>query len=245
MNSYSDFAYIYDSLMHKDVDYEKWADYIENLFIMYDVNPDLVCDLACGTGNITIPMARRGYDMTGVDISEDMLNIASSKADDLNILFLNQSMTDLDLYGTMGAFLCMIDGINYILPPKSLLKLFTRIKTCFLDNDGLFIFDISTEYKLKNIIGDNTFVHCGEKIFYTWQNRYIEKKKLSDMFLTFFVKQGKQYTRFEERHLQRAYSVKELTALLKKAGFTTVDTYDELSFSPPREDSERIVFVCR
>lgn len=245
MNSYSDFAYIYDALMHRDIDYEKWADYIENIFTMYDINPDLVCDLACGTGNVTIPLARRGYDMTGVDISEDMLNIARDKAEGLDILFLNQSMANLDLYGTMGAFLCMIDGINYILPPKTLLKLFTRIKTCFIDNGGLFIFDISTEYKLKNIIGSNTFVHCGKKIFYTWQNRYIESKKLSDMFLTFFVKQGENYRRFEERHLQRAYSAAELTALIKKAGFASVDIYDELSFSPPKKDSERIVFVCR
>ena len=245
MNSYSDFAYIYDTLMHHDVDYEKWADYIENIFTMYGINPDLVCDLACGTGNITIPLARRGYDMTGVDISEDMLNIARDKAEGLDILFLNQSMTDLDLYGTMGAFLCMIDGINYILSPKSLLKLFSRIKTCFIDKGGLFIFDISTEHKLKNVIGSNTFVHCGKKIFYTWQNRYLEKKRLSDMFLTFFVKQGENYRRFEERHLQKAHSVKELTAIIKKAGFENVDTYDELTFSPPREDSERIVFVCR
>ena len=245
MNSYTDFAYIYDSLMHKDIDYEKWADYIENLFIMYDVNPDLVCDLACGTGNITIPLAKRGYDMTGVDISEDMLNIAREKADGLDILFLHQSMTDLDLFGTMGAFLCMIDGINYVLPPKSLLTLFTKIKTCFIDPDGLFIFDISTDYKLKNVIGSNTFVHSDKNIFYTWQNRFIEKRKLSDMFLTFFVKQGKKYSRFEERHLQRAYSVNELTLLLKKAGFKSVDTYDELSFDKPKKDSERIVFVCR
>lgn len=245
MNSYSDFARVYDELMHRDINYEKWADYIENLFDMYDVNPSLVCDLACGTGNITIPMARRGYDMTGVDISEDMLNIARSKADGLDILFLNQNMTDLDLYGTMGAFLCMIDGINYILPPKSLLKLFTRIKTCFIDNGGLFIFDISTPHKLKNTIGSNTFVHCGENIFYTWQNRYIESKRLSDMFLTFFVRQGKKYARFEERHLQKAHSPEELTHLLHKAGFSQVDMYDEMTFNPPRSDSERIVFVCR
>ncbi len=245
MNSYSDFAMIYDSLMHKDVNYEKWADYIENIFDMYDINPKLVCDLACGTGNITIPMARRGYDMTGVDISEDMLNIARSKAEALDILFLNQNITNLDLYGTMGAFLCMIDGINYILPPKSLLQLFTRIKTCFIDRDGLFIFDISTEYKLKNIIGSNTFVHCGKDIFYTWQNRYIEKKRLSDMFLTFFAKQKHLYTRFEERHLQKAHSPKELTALLHKAGFSHIDIYDELTFNKPRPDSSRIVFVCR
>lgn len=245
MNSYSEFAYIYDTLMHKDVDYEKWADYIENIFTMYDVNPNLVCDLACGTGNITIPLSKRGYDMTGVDISSDMLNIAREKADGLDILFLNQSLTDLDLFGTMGAFLCMIDGLNYILPPKSLLKLFTRIKTCFIDDGGLFIFDISTEHKLKNVIGSNTFIHSDKNIFYTWQNRFVDKTKLSDMFLTFFVKDGDKYSRFEERHIQRAHSVSELTLLLKKAGFKTVDTYDELTFDAPKKDSERIVFVCR
>ncbi len=113
----------------------------------------------------------------------------------------------------------MIDGINYVLPPKLLLTLFTKIKTCFIDPDGLFIFDISTEYKLKNVIGSNTFVHSDKNIFYTWQNRFIEKRKLSDMFLTFFVKQGKKYSRFEERLLQRAYSVNELTLLLKKSRF--------------------------
>lgn len=245
MNNYSDFAYIYDKLMHRDINYEKWADYIENLFDMYGVNPSLVCDLACGTGNITIPLAKRGYDMTGVDVSEDMLNVARSKSEGLDILYLNQNITSLDLYGTMGAFLCMIDGINYILPPKSLLALFSRIKTCFLDKGGLFIFDISTEYKLRGVIGGNTFVHCGKNVFYTWQNRYIEKKKLSDMFLTFFVKQKGGYKRFEERHLQRAHSEDELRIILHRAGFETVDTYDELSFSPPEKDSKRIVFVCR
>lgn len=245
MNSYSDFAYIYDSLMHRDVDYEKWADYIENLFDMYDINPNLVCDLACGTGNITIPLAKRGYDMTGVDISENMLNVARDKAAGLDILFLNQSMTRLDLYGTMGAFLCMIDGVNYVLAPKLLEYTFKRMKSCFMDPDALFIFDISTRYKLKNTIGGNTFVHSDKNIFYTWQNRYIESKNLSDMMLTFFVKQKNGYRRFEERHVQRAYTENELRYMLKKAGFSTIDTYHELTFEKPRPDSERIVFVCR
>lgn len=245
MNSYSGMAGVYDALMHRDIDYEKWADYIENLFDRYDVSPKLVCDLACGTGNMTIPLARRGYDMTGVDISKEMLNIARSKSEGLDILYLNQNITALDLYGTMGAFICMIDGLNYILPPKSLLKLFTRIKTCFIDDGGLFIFDISTEHKLKNIIGSNTFIHCGKRIFYAWQNRYFEKKKLSDMFLTFFIEQSGKYLRFEERHLQRAHSEKELVSLLKCAGFTSVDTYDALTFDKPKSNSNRIVFVCR
>ncbi len=245
MNSYRDFARVYDLLMRRDVNYENWADYIENLFDMYGVNPKLVCDVACGTGNITIPLARRGYDMIGVDISENMLNIAREKAEGLDILFLNQNMADIDLYGSMGAFLCMIDGINYVIAPKLLLRFFTRVKQCFLDNDGVFIFDISSEYKLRNVIGSETFVHCGDKIFYSWQNRFIESKRLSDMFLTFFVKRGALYERFEERHLQRAYSVREITCLLKRAGFTRIDTYGELSFEKPREDEERIVFAAR
>jgi len=245
MASYSDFAYIYDHFMHADVNYEQIADYIENLFDRYGISPDLVCDLACGTGNVTIPMAKRGYNMTGVDLSEDMLNVAREKSEGLDILYLNQNLADIDLYGTMGAFLCMIDGINYVLTPKSLLTLFTRLKTCFMDPDAVLIFDISSRHKLQNIIGDNTFIHSEENVFYSWQNHYIKDKNLSDMLLNFFVKDKNGYERFEERHLQRAYSVKELTFLLKKAGFTTVDTYEAMTFSPPKEDSERIVFVCR
>ena len=245
MNSYTDFAYIYDRLMKNDVDYEKWADYIENIFARYDKNPSLVCDLACGTGNITVPLARRGYDMTGIDVSEDMLNIAREKAADCDILFLNQNIASLDLYGTMDAFTCMIDGVNYIISPKALLDMLTKIKTCFLEKDGLFIFDISTRHKLKNVIGSNTFIHSDSNVFYAWQNRYIEKKNLSDMMLTFFVKSGKDYRRFEERHLQRAYTEAEIRKIAKRAGFEKVDAYDELTFDPPKPDSERIVFVLR
>ncbi len=245
MNSYGNMAGIYDTLMKRDVDYEKWADYIENLFDMYGLAPKLVCDVACGTGNITIPLARRGYDMTGTDISDDMLNIAREKAEGLDILFLNQSMSKIDLYGTMGAFLCMIDGVNYVIAPKLLLKFFTRIKKYFMDEDAVFIFDISTEHKLKNIIGSETFVRCERDIFYAWQNRYIEKYRLSDMFLTFFTRRGALYERFEERHLQRAWRTDEIERLLRMAGFTRIDVYGELSFDKPKDDAERIVFAAR
>lgn len=245
MASYNDFAYIYDDLMHGDVNYERIADYIENIFTMYGITPELVCDLACGTGNVTIPMAKRGYDMTGIDLSEDMLNVAREKSADLDILYLRQNLADIDMYGTMGAFLCMIDGLNYILAPKSLLKLFTRLKTCFMDPGALFIFDISSRYKLSTVIGNNTFIHSEKDVFYSWQNTYSEKNHISDMLLNFFVKGKHGYERFEERHLQRGYSVREMNYLLKKAGFTMIDTYDAMTFNKPREDSERIVFVCR
>ncbi len=245
MNSYGEFAHIYDKLMHADVNYEHWADYIENIFDMYNINPSLVCDLACGTGNITIPMAKRGYDMTGVDISEDMLNIAREKSTGLDVLYLNQSLTKLDLYGSMGAFLCMIDGFNYILSPKLLQSTFKRLKTCFMDPDALLIFDISTHHKLKTVIGNNTFIHSSKDVFYSWQNRFIEDKNISDMMLTFFTKGKYGYNRFEERHLQKAYTEDEIKYLLKNAGFKQVDTYDELTFEKPKKESERIVFVAR
>lgn len=242
--SYNDFAYIYDQLMKPDVDYNKWVDYIENIFSRYGKDVNLIADLACGTGNFTVPLAQRGYDMIGVDISDDMLNVARDKAKDKEILFLNQSITDIDLYGTADVFLCMIDGFNYILAPQSLCEAVKKIRTCFLEKDGLFIFDISSRHKLKNVIGNNTFVYNEKDIFYTWQNRYIKSKNISDMYLNFFVKKNNAYQRFEERHLQRAYSQKEIEYIFKKAGFAHIDAYQPLTFEKPNADDERIVFVA-
>lgn len=246
--SYNDFAYIYDKLMKPDVNYGEWVDYIENIFAYYDKDVKLAADLACGTGNFTVPLAKRGYDMIGVDVSEDMLNVARDKAraEKADILFLNQNIADIDLYGTVDAFLCMIDGVNYVLSPQSLYEAAKKIRTCFLEPDGLFIFDISTRHKLKNIIGNNTFVHSEKDIFYTWQNRYINSKHLSDMYLNFFVrKKNGMYERFEERHLQRAYSADEIVHIFKKAGFTDIDMFEPLTFEKPSENSRRIVFVAR
>jgi SAM-dependent methyltransferase len=244
--SYNEFAYIYDRLMKSDINYDEWVDYIENIFIHYGKDVNLAADLACGTGNFTIPLAKRGYDMIGVDVSEDMLNVARDKAGDSEILFLNQNIADIDLYGTVDAFLCMIDGVNYILTPNSFYEMARKIRTCFLEPDGLFIFDISTRHKLKNVIGNNTFVHNAKDIFYSWQNRYIESKQLSDMYLNFFVKRKNGlYERFEERHIQRAYSQSEIIYLLRKAGFTDIDVFAPLTFDKPDKDAERIVFAAR
>ena len=249
MNSYTFFAEYYDMLMAEDFDYERIADYLENLFDMYKKDAELVCELACGTGNITIPLAKRGYDMTAVDVSADMLGIAKSKAagaGQSGILFLNQDMTRLDLYGTMDVIFCMIDGINYIISPYSLFGMFKRIKTCFLEPGGVFIFDLSTEYKLKDIIASNTFIYNSDDLFYTWENRYLEKKRISDMYLTFFARnKNGSYRRFYERHLQRAYREEELVKMLKSAGFDKVDVYEAMSFEKPKDDSQRIVFAAR
>ena len=247
MNSYTNFSDYYDMLMKRDINYENIADFIENIFTEYDLNPGLVCDLACGTGNVTIPLAKRGYEMIAVDKSVSMLDIARQKCakENLDILFLNQNIAKLDLFGDCDAFLCMIDGINYILNPKSMENLFWRIKNCFLANDGIFIFDISSHYKLSEYIGNNTFIHDGDDIFYSWENKYRKSLSISDMYLNFFIKKDKTYKRFCERHLQKAYTEEEIKKALKKAGFTDIKTYDSFSFSPVKADSHRIVFVAR
>lgn len=247
MNSYKNFADYYDRLMTEDINYNHIADYIENIFAEYNLNPELVCDLACGTGNITVPLAKRGYEMIGVDRSVQMLNAARKKSicEHTDILFLNQNISKLDLYGTCDAFLCMIDGINYIINPSSLENMFKRIKTCFLNPKGIFIFDISSFYKLSDVIGNNTFIHDGDDIYYTWENKYYSDKKLSHMYLNFFIKGAHGYRRFCEHHLQRAYTEQEIKKALKKAGFTDIDIYEPLTFNPPDVKSQRIVFAAR
>lgn len=247
MNSYTKFATLYDGLMNSDVSYVKWADYIENLFDLYGKNPRLVCDLACGTGNMTLPLAARGYEMIGVDRSFDMLSIARDKAQNegLDVVFLEQDMKKLDLYGSCDAFLCMIDGFNYILNPNSLYNIAKRIKTCFLEPDGLFVFDLSSEYKLKSYIGSNTFIYDGEDVFYSWENKYYENIKMCEMYLNFFVKEKEHYKRFGERHLQRAYREEEIRKIFLAAGFSSVDAYSPLSFDKPKADDMRIVYAAK
>lgn len=242
MMVYNEFAYIYDRLMNSDIDYDRWCDYIENLFDMHDCNPDTVCELACGTGNMTSILEQRGYEMCGIDLSPDMIQVAKRKVKTAKLVCAD--MISFKPEKRYDAFLCMIDGINYNIVPKSLLKTFKMVKRS-LNDRGIFIFDVSSRYKLQHIIGNETFIHSEEDVFFSWQNRYIEKYNLSDMYLNFFVSKGDLYKRFEERHLQRGYSENELKILLKKAGFSDISVYNELTFDLPNNESERIVFVCK
>lgn len=246
MNSYTKFASLYDGLMNDDVSYPRWADYIENIFSEFGKSPEIVCDLACGTGNITLPLAARGYEMIGIDKSFDMLSIAREKAAKIgaDVIFLEQDISRTDLYGGCDAFLCMIDGFNYILNPNTLYKAARRIHDCFMEPGGIFIFDISSEYKLKEYIGSNTFIHDGDGVFYTWENKFFPNLKMSEMYLNFFVKNGADYTRFGERHLQRAYSEAEIRRIFTAAGFKRITAFSPLTFDAPKKDDMRIVFVC-
>lgn len=242
---YSDFAEIYDKL--QDIDYGSFTAYYEQIFKKLGIKPELVLDLACGTGNITIPMAESGYEMIGVDISEEMLGIAADKAraGNLDILFLNQDMTKFELYGTVDAAICALDGVNYLTQDGELLKMLALIKN-YLNPGGIFIFDINSGHKLKNILGDNTFVYDEQDIYCVWSNSYDEDERICSFTLDFFKREnGGLYQRFEEYQEERAYSITEIKNAAESVGLTLYGCFDDRSFNTASDTSERIFFVLK
>lgn len=238
-------ANVYDRL--QDIDYEKFVDYYEAVFEKLGIKPELVLDLGCGTGNITLPMARRGYDMMGVDLSEEMLNIATekAKAEEKEILFLNQDMTEFELYGTVGAMVSALDSINY-LTEDGQLESMLKLLHYYLDPGGIFIFDINTEYKFKNVLGGQAFVYDEDDVYCVWNNDYDEEEKICYFDLNFFLKdENDTYKRFDEYQEERAYSTDEIEKIIKNCNLELLGVYDNLSFNPPRENSERLFFVVK
>lgn len=241
---YGDFALYYDRLM-KDVDYSLWADYVTAIFKRHGCEPKLIADLGCGTGSFCLEMAKRGYDMTGIDISADMLSIAKQKADSAgaDILFLDQDMTSFELYGTMGAITCLVDSINYITYKNDMKRMF-RLVNNYLDPGGLFVFDVNSPYKFEKILSSNVFCETGD-ISYIWQNSFDRRSGLCRFDLTFFVKEGEYYRRFDETHYERSYGTDELARMLRAAGLTVLGIYEAFGFKNPGPKAERILFVCR
>ena len=240
---YNDFAEVYDRL--QDADYEGFVDYYERIFKKFGKTPELVLDLACGTGNITIPMAKRGYDMIGLDLSCEMLNVAREKAaaEGLDTLFLNQDMTEMELYGTVDAIVCALDGLNYITDPSDLKKVFALVKN-YLNPGGIMIFDINTEHKLRNILGGNTFVNEEQGIYYVWQSEFDDETNICAFELNFFCEQPDgDYIRFDEFQEERAYAASEILEILNAEDLVTEGFYKPFSFSTPDDKEERIFFV--
>ncbi|MCR4436381.1 MAG: class I SAM-dependent methyltransferase [Clostridiales bacterium] len=243
---YTDFAHIYDRLMY-DVDYGTWADYIEGIFHKNGLKPSLLLDLGCGTGSFCIEMAKRGYDMIGIDLSNEMLWCAKQKSvqENLDILFLNQDMTRFELYGTVDAVVCLMDSLNYITDKRGLKRVFKLVEN-YLNPGGLFIFDVNTVYKFENILKDNIFFEIGDDITYIWENHYDRKRKICRFDLTFFVKEGQAYRKFEETHFERAFSADELKKIISESGLELAGILDEMSFhSFSAKKSKRAFFVCR
>ncbi len=242
MSSYNEFAEVYDLFM-EDVDYRAWSRYVVEIFDRYGIKPGRILDTACGTGNITIPLAQRGYELWGLDLSEDMLSIAESKARALKqkIRFLNQDMIKMNLKEKFEAVLCMCDGVNYIHDEKGLSDYFDAVYKA-LDKKGIFIFDISSYNKIRYILGNNTFHEEKNNKHYIWNNNFDESSDTVEMELIFFVPQGSLYRKFEEHHVQKAHKCEQVLQLLEKAGFENIRSFEEFSFDKPTEDSDRIFF---
>lgn len=250
MEQYGSFAYIYDELMD-DVDYEKWVEHIEEIIEYNRADVKNILELACGTGNITIPLAEKEYDIAGIDISEEMLDVAFNKSEEMQIplVLLEQDIIELDfdLYD-LDCILCACDGFNYITSLEDLKKVFAKSYE-LLKKDGIMLFDISSYHKIKNILGNNFMGETREELAYMWSNVYDEETQLIDMDLDFFVKieveddeEENVYERYREKHQQRAHKEEEIIKLLEETGFKDIKTYGDFTMEAPKENSERIFF---
>ena len=243
---YAVLASYYDRVM-EDVDYEAWCDFYEACFSENGIAPKNILDLACGTGSITVPLAKRGYALTGIDLSAEMLSLAQSKSDDANvkIRFSEQNIALFQAGGSFDAVICSFDGINYLTSPKDVQSCFASVAETLSEN-GIFVFDISTPYKYEHILADNAFVYEYDDLFLSWQNYFNEKTGLCDFYLTFFIKNEKNtWQRLDETQKQRKYLPERLEKMLHKAGLTVIKKTADIDFSPLREDSDRCFFICK
>ena len=242
---YSIFADFYDQLTY-DVDYKKRTDYLLKLFKKYGKKPTLLLDMACGTGGFSNCFAKQGIEVIGVDMSEEMLSIAREKSyeQENSVLYLCQKAQELDLYGTVDGAVCCLDSLNHITDYKTLCKAIEKI-SLFLEPECLFIFDVNTEYKHREILGDNVFVMDRESVYCVWANKFDKKKNTVKIMLDFFVKEGDNYSRFSEEFVERAYSADELESALEKAGLEIVGIFDDLTEKPLNDKSQRAIYVTK
>lgn len=272
MEAYTDFAQVYDTFMD-ETPYEEWAQFLAELIEKYGISKpcvnvgtksdskqengadlldserNLVLDLGCGTGSLTELMSKKGYDMIGVDFSQEMLNIALEKkeASGSNILYLCQDMRELDLYSTVGTVISICDSVNYLLEEEEVEETF-RLVNNYLYPGGLFVFDFNTVYKYEQVIGDATIAENRDDCSFIWENYYHEEECINEYDLTIFVRDGEEediFRRFNETHYQRGYTLAQMKELIKKAGLKFLFALDADTHEEPTEISERIYIIAR
>lgn len=246
MEAYTSFAEVYDTFMD-NVPYEEWGEYLAKLLDSYEITDGLVLDLGCGTGSMTEVLAAKGYDMIGVDNSGEMLEIAMRKKEESgqDILYLMQDMREFELYGTVRAVVSVCDSVNYITDEKELEQVF-RLVNNYLDPEGIFIFDFNTEYKYRDILGDQTIAEDRDDCSFIWENYYYEDEQMNEYGLTLFIREKEElYRKYQELHLQKAYTLNMIKELVTWAGLEYVTAYDAYTMNPPHEESERICVVAR
>ncbi len=247
MEAYSSFAQVYDLFMD-NVPYEEWSTYLIGLLKEHGVEDGLVLDLGCGTGKMTRLLEKAGYDMVGIDYSEEMLGIAREQQfedADSSILYLLQDMRELELDGTVRAVVSICDSMNYILEDEELEQVFRAVNR-YLDPKGMFIFDLNTLYKYRELLGEMTISENREEGSFIWDNYFDEEEMVNEYDLTLFIREkGDLYRKYEETHFQRAYTLERVKELLEKAGMEFVAAYDAFTKEPVKENSERIYVIAR
>lgn len=242
---YTGFAEVYDELM-ADVKYTEWADFYAAMMAAYGIRSGKVCECACGTGGLTIPLARLGFQMTGVDMSQEMLWQAAQKAREAGVAvpFVRQDMRKLRLHRPMDAILATCDGVNYLLTDEDVLDFFRAAHASLRPGGGLF-FDISTPYKLRNNLGNQIICDDTEHITYLWQNRFHDKTQTVDMHLCIFVRQEDgMYKRIDEEQKQKAHKAEHLAELMQQAGFDRVAVFANGRMEQPRDNEQRWHFAA-
>ena len=246
MDAYSGFAAVYDMFMD-NIPYDEWCAYLRGCLEERGIRDGLVLDLGCGTGSVTERLAAMGYDMIGVDASEEMLQAAMEKRErsGADILYLQQDMREFELYGTVRAVVSVCDSMNYILDYADLTGVFKLVSN-YLDPGGVFIFDMNTEYKYRELLGSGTIAEEREEGSFIWENEYDEEERINEYDLTFFVREeGELYRRYQETHFQRAYSPEEVARALGEAGLWLEAVCDAFTGGAPGAKSERICFIAR
>ena len=247
---YSLLAPIYDEL-NKEIDYSAWADFIEEIIRReYSKGtPELVLDLGCGTGRMTLELGRRGYDMTGVDSSAEMLEVARERASeehlDSKMLWLMQDMREFELYGTVDVVVSCLDCINHLSSASDVKKCFSLVHN-YLIPDGLFIFDINGKYKFENVYADRSYVmECGADMC-VWENYYNPKSRLCDFYITLFKEDSDgKYLRYDEAEREKMYPLASVKRMLSECNLEFLGAYSDYSFTPGGDENERIYVVAK
>ena len=247
---YTGFAEVYDEFMD-NVPYDEWVEYLKGLLYENGIKSGTVAELACGTGNVTKRLGELGYDMIGIDNSEEMLTVASGKLyeneDERGVIYTCQDMREFELPERVRAVVCICDGLNYILKKSELVKVFRRVSES-LDTDGVFIFDLNTIYKYEEVIGERTIAENRENMSFIWDNYFDGDERINEYDLTIYVENEKgsgNYIRFDETHFQKGYTVEEIMETLREGGFRAKGVYDAFTNNRPDEKSERIYFVAK
>ena len=273
MEAYTDFAAVYDTFMD-ETPYDVWGNFVAGIIEEYGVSKpvtlppgkeikedtedallqerNLVVELGCGTGSFTQVMKKKGYDIMGIDMSPEMLDLARKKSSEegLDIMYLEQDMRELDLYCTAGTIVSVCDSINYVLEDEEVLETFKLVNN-FLYPKGLFIFDFNTLHKYRDVIGDTTIAENREDCSFIWDNYYHEEDHINEYDLTIFAKcsedgrEGGLFKRSVETHFQRGYTLDEMKAFVLEAGLEFITALDADTHEEPDDDSERIYIVAR